>query len=54
MLMTSRELAERAGCSPVTIWRIEAGRESAPQVKTMRRIADALGVQPGEIAEFTD
>ena len=52
--MTSRELAERAGCSPVTIWRIEAGRATAPQVKTMRRIADALGVQPGEIAEFTE
>lgn len=53
-LMTSRELAERAGCSPVTVWRIEAGRATAPQVRTMRAIADALGVRVGEIAEFTE
>lgn len=50
--MTSRELAERAGVSPVTVWRIEAGRATAPQVRTMRAIADALGVRVGEIAEF--
>ena len=52
-LLTSHELAERAGVSPVTVWRIEAGRAARPQVRVMRAIAEALGVPPSEIAEFT-
>lgn len=52
-MLTSRELAERAGVSPVTVWRIEAGRVRGAQVNTMRRIAEALEVSPEEIAEFS-
>jgi transcriptional regulator with XRE-family HTH domain len=52
-LLTSQQLAERAGVSPVTVWRIEAGATKYTQVRVMRRIAEALGIRPEEIAEFT-
>lgn len=51
-LLTSQDLAALASVSMVTVWRIEAGHTRGPQVRTMRRIADALGVTPSEIAEF--
>ena len=50
-LLSIRSLAERAGVSTATIVRIEAGG-SPPRFVTMRKIAAALGVEPGEIAEF--
>ena len=52
-LLTSNELAEKAGVSPATIWRIEAGSTTTVRIKTIRKIAAALGVEPREIAEFT-
>jgi transcriptional regulator with XRE-family HTH domain len=49
--LTDRELAERAGSSTRTVWRIKQGhlptRESA-----MRRLAGALGVEVEDIDEF--
>ena len=51
-LLTSQQLATRAGVSPVTVWRIEAGLSRNTQVRTMQRIAAALGVTPRDIAEF--
>jgi len=49
--LTDRELAERAGSSTRTVWRIKQGhlprRESA-----MRRLAEALGVGVDDIDEF--
>jgi transcriptional regulator with XRE-family HTH domain len=49
--LTDRELADRAGSSTRTVWRIKQGhlprRESA-----MRRLAGALGVEVDDIDEF--
>ncbi len=50
-LLSVRGLAEAAGVSPTTIQLIEQG-ERLPHYGTMRKIATALGVEPGEIAEF--
>jgi transcriptional regulator with XRE-family HTH domain len=51
--LTDRELAERAGSSTRTVWRIKQGhlpsREGA-----MRRLAEALGVEVGDIDEFRE
>jgi DNA-binding XRE family transcriptional regulator len=49
--LTTRELAEKAHVSPATFWRIEEGKVK-PHPTTMRKIAEALGVHPSEIAEF--
>jgi transcriptional regulator with XRE-family HTH domain len=46
-LMTQREVAEKAGVSPTTIVRIERGQLGA--LSTIRKLADALEVQPGEL-----
>jgi transcriptional regulator with XRE-family HTH domain len=46
-LMTQRELAEKAGVSQTTIVRIERGKQGA--LSTIRKLADALEVQPGEL-----
>jgi transcriptional regulator with XRE-family HTH domain len=51
-LLTSPELAEKAGVSPATIWRIESGATKTLRISTARKIANALGVQASEIAEF--
>jgi len=50
--LSTRELADKAHVSPDTIWRIEGGDYKTLRPATMRRIAEALGVHPGEIAEF--
>jgi transcriptional regulator with XRE-family HTH domain len=50
-LLTVRDLARQAGVATATITGIEHGRVR-PQISTMRKLAGALGVEPGEIAEF--
>ena len=52
-LLTIREAARVAGVAASTIYLTEAGRTS-PRPSVMRRIAEALGVDPREIAEFRD
>jgi transcriptional regulator with XRE-family HTH domain len=49
-VLSLRELEERSGVSYNTIWRIEAGRQGA-HPRTVRKLADALGVQPSELIE---
>jgi transcriptional regulator with XRE-family HTH domain len=44
-IKTCRELADRAGLSPGTISAIETGRNKCPSSRTLRKIADALGVK---------
>jgi len=44
-----RELAERSGLRENTIWRIEAGRRKNSHPKTVRKLAQALGVEPSEL-----
>lgn len=50
-LLSIDDLAERAGVSNKTIVQIEYGRQ-LPRFRTMRRISDALNVEPDEIEEF--
>lgn len=50
--LTLRELAERADVAVRTLWRIENGDYQNLQLRTMRKVAEALGVHPAEIAEF--
>jgi transcriptional regulator with XRE-family HTH domain len=50
-LLSIRDLADKSGVAPGTIVRIEAG-EPLPRFVTMREIAAALGVEPGDIEEF--
>jgi transcriptional regulator with XRE-family HTH domain len=47
-VLSLRELEERSGVSYNTIWRIEDGRQGA-HPRTVRKLADALGVQPSEL-----
>ncbi len=50
-LLSVRGLAKRAGVAPATIYYVERGQR-VPQFETMRKIAVALDMEPGEIAEF--
>ena len=52
-LMTIRDLAARANVANQTIVQIEHGRIS-PRLRTMRRVSEALEVEPSDIAEFDD
>lgn len=47
-LLTQAELAERAGLQRVTVNRIETGATEA-RISTVRRLAAALGVDPGAL-----
>ena len=51
-LLSVRNLARQAGTSDKTIIQIELGRQ-VPTFRTMRRISQALGMEPEEITEFT-
>jgi transcriptional regulator with XRE-family HTH domain len=51
-LLTSEELAKKAGVSPATVWRIESGETQALHIGTAKKLAAALGIQATEIAEF--
>ncbi|MDQ6675161.1 MAG: helix-turn-helix domain-containing protein [Chloroflexota bacterium] len=50
-LLTQRELAERAGVALSTLYAIETGRHQ-PQMRIIRKIAEALDVDPLEVDEF--
>jgi transcriptional regulator with XRE-family HTH domain len=49
-VLSLRELEERSGVSYNTIWRIEDGRQGA-HPRTIRKLADALGVEPVELTK---
>ena len=46
--LSQRELAARAKLSVTTVNRIETGKRK-PMPRTVRRLAEALGVSPGEL-----
>jgi transcriptional regulator with XRE-family HTH domain len=46
--LSLRELSKRSGVNYNAIWRIEVGRTGA-QPRTVRRLAEALGVEPHEL-----
>ena len=47
--LSQGELARRADMHPITLTRLEAG-SSAPSTRSVRALADVLGVEPGELA----
>ncbi len=49
-VLSMRELEEISGVSYNTIWRLETGKTGA-QPRTIRRIANALGVDPAELVK---
>jgi transcriptional regulator with XRE-family HTH domain len=49
--LSQRELAERASVSPATIYEMEAGRRPQPRGSTLRKLAEALGVDVSELVE---
>jgi HTH-type transcriptional regulator, competence development regulator len=51
--LSQAELARRSGIHKLTILRLENGA-SLPQGRTVRRLAEALGVQPSELAAPTE
>ena len=53
-VLSLRDLAERAGVGYVTIWRIEAGATDQAQPRTLRALAEALGVEPAELVAWDE
>jgi transcriptional regulator with XRE-family HTH domain len=49
--LSQRDLAQKAGVAPKTIVDLELGRQE-PRLRTIRKLAAALGVQPHEVDEF--
>ena len=49
-VMSLRELAEAAGVSKDTIWRLESGTSTNAHPSTIRKLATAFGVAPSELA----
>lgn len=50
--LTQRALAERAGLNYKTIYNIESGHTTQPQLRVVRAIADVLELDPAEVDEF--
>ena len=50
-VLTVRELAEAAGVSKTTVSNIENGRSVKVYPSTIRKLASALGVKPGELVK---
>lgn len=48
--LSHRDLAKRANVSPTTVLNLEAGKVEA-QRRTVRKLAEALGVDPAELVE---
>ncbi len=48
-LLSQRELAAKSGVSQTTIVNIETGK-IRPHPSTLRKLADALGVEPAQLA----
>ncbi len=47
-VLSQAELAEKAGISRDTVIHLEIGKQK-PTFKTVRKLAKALGVEPGDI-----
>ena len=52
-MLTQEELAARADVQPLTISRIETDKVE-PRFRTIRRLADALGMDPKELVGEDD
>ena len=49
--ISQRDLAKRAEVSPTTILHLETGENLNPRLSTVRKIAEALGIDPNELVE---
>ena len=49
--MSQQELADAAGTTKANISRLETGKQK-PQMATVRKLAEALGVQPEELVDW--
>jgi transcriptional regulator with XRE-family HTH domain len=48
-VLTLRELEAASGVSYATVWRLESGRATEARPSTIRKLAEALGVEPEEL-----
>ncbi len=53
LALTQEELAERSGVTRSTISRLEDGLQEA-RPSTLRKLAAALGVEPGELIDWPE
>lgn len=51
--MSQRDLAMAAGITHATVNRLEKGHIKRARGSTIRRMADALGIEPGELLKTT-
>jgi predicted transcriptional regulator len=47
--LSQRDLAREAGVSPTTIMHLETGESVDPRLSTVRKVAEALGVDPNSL-----
>jgi transcriptional regulator with XRE-family HTH domain len=52
-VLSMRELEDRSGVSYNTIWRLENGLTGA-HPRTLRRLAEVLGVEPSELVKVEE
>ena len=50
-VLTLAELSDKSGVTLNTIWRIESGYSKSARPSTVRKLATALGVEPGELVK---
>ena len=51
--LTQAELAQKAGLTPAAVARIERN-EAEPRMTTLRKLAEALGIEPHELVKGED
>ena len=51
--LTQAELAQEAGLTPAAVARIERN-EAEPRMTTLRKLAEALGIEPHELVKGED
>lgn len=49
--LTQTELADKSGVGITTITRIEKGHITEPRVSTLRKLAEALSVEPRDLLD---